>query len=332
MEISRLDLRKSIKKTLPIFAFVIVCVFLFLLLIYQHKILQAKIEDAYIAQEAKIFEIILFNKANIMFYFFSILLIFFTFLLSWQVYSKMSKDKLNLANMKTDFAIIASHELRTPVTSICLISERLLKESLPEVKRTVYLHQIKYLAEKLSMITSNILDIAKIEKGILPVDEKSIVNLNNLISTVSEQYNILLQTKRQRIELQLDKELPVIFAGKNDIIRILSNLIDNAVKASNYDAAIRIRTERLESKAVLVIHNEGNIISAVDQPKIFIPFYYNNKNGTGLGLPLVKILTQQNDGEITFTSDKVSGTTFKLIFPETQENNNEQTKTTNIVS
>ncbi len=227
-----------------------------------------------------------------------------------------------ISQRKTDFISSVSHELRTPLTSIKGYAAILLEEKLGQLPAAVKerLERVNHHSNELVNMVNDLLDIARIESGkaIMKIEEQ---NFQDIIATVSDL--ILIQCKNKNIELACDiqKDIPPIFADRNQIERALINLLGNAVKFTPADGRITIKAYRKE-EALQVDVSDTGIGIPVDALQLIFDEFYRVDNpinqqakGTGLGLTLVKHIIEAHKGKIWAESKIGKGSTFSFTLP-----------------
>lgn len=230
-----------------------------------------------------------------------------------------------LANVKSRFFTNVSHELRTPLT--------LIKGRLAELKKDLV--QSPELIQKIQSADRNtqqvhryinqILDIAKLESKDYPVQPGS-GDIIRFTQELVENLQFLGDKSQIKLNFKAHKEkCYVIFDG--DILeKIFQNLIQNAIKYSPQGGTIEISLDCIEVEhspsdvLILKVKDEGPGISDVDQKRVFDPFYQiasnsEHQSGFGLGLPIVKELTQLLGGRVSIKSKEQEGSTFIVEIP-----------------
>lgn len=255
----------------------------------------------------------------------SLVLIFFIDLIIligvWIIYSNV-RTEMRLTQMKSDFVSNVSHELRTPLSLIRMFAETLeLNRVQTENKKREYYQIIGQESERLTHLINNILDFSKIEAGKKRYIMERI-DLNAIISDVLRLYSFHLQNKGFHLQNEIDTtEKLKINADKEAITEAIINLLDNAIKYSDSDKRIRIKSGTFGSQVFFEIEDHGLGISVDDQTKIFDKFYrvstglIHDIKGTGLGLSLVKYIIEMHNGQVTVESHLGKGSTFRLFFP-----------------
>jgi PAS domain S-box-containing protein len=229
----------------------------------------------------------------------------------------LAKEK-ELGELKSRFVTMASHEFRTPLSTINSSAYLLQKYTLTDdqPKRDKHLERIISAVDAMTNILDDFLSVGKIEEGkVLP--KIILADIRELIDSIVNQINPILK-KGQKIEyLQLGKSM--IEFDPSLMRHIIVNLISNAIKFSPEYKSIHITVDTLEKPWSLKIKDEGIGISHQDQQSLFERFFRGsnvlNIQGTGLGLHIVAKYTQLMDGSIQCTSELNRGTEFILIFP-----------------
>ena len=228
-----------------------------------------------------------------------------------------------IAQMKTDFVSNVSHELRTPLSSIKAYVEMLVDgEAQDEKTRREFYDTIASEAERLSRLIDNILNISRIESGVVRVVREPV----NLTEVVKHVLDVLApQAKAKNIRLA-DRLVPVthqVEADKDTIYQAVLNLASNALKYTPDGGTVSVSTDIDERRglAVFEVTDTGVGISPADLPHIFDKFYRVQSHtkmakGTGLGLTLVKhIIETVHGGKLAVTSEAGRGSTFSFELP-----------------
>lgn len=231
-----------------------------------------------------------------------------------------------LNDMKSRFVSTASHEFRTPLASILIISDSLIAywQKMEEGQIVSRLERIKEQILHLAKIVNDVLKLSKIQEGKTEIHLEKI-DLVQMINGIIESFDVdnQLQNKirfesaEQSIKLMLDVRLTQ---------QVLNNLISNAIKYAPVDPEIIIRIENNPSGLIIGVHDNGIGIPVEEQKHMFTPFYRasNTKTipGNGLGLNIVRESVRLQGGEVTFESNPGKGSSFYIHIP----NNNRVTK------
>ena len=230
----------------------------------------------------------------------------------------LAKEK-ELSELKSRFVSMASHEFRTPLSTI-LSSTALIgryTEAIQQDKRDRHLSRIKGAVNALNSILNDFLSISKIEEGKIAVNMTEVAFVA-LCNEVMEDISGLLRPG-QSIELDHDFDKLAIESDKNILKNILFNLISNAIKYSGNDTVISFRARTKDESLVIEIEDRGMGIPLHDQKYLFTRFFRasnaTNIQGTGLGLNIVAGYVKMLNGAIDFVSEQGKGTTFTVILP-----------------
>jgi two-component system phosphate regulon sensor histidine kinase PhoR len=228
-----------------------------------------------------------------------------------------------IARMKTDFVSNVSHELKTPLASIKAYVEMLIDgEAGDEKTQKEFYEIISTEAGRLERLIENILNISRIESGVVKVVREPI----SLPGVVKQVLDVAAPQARQK-DIRIDARLAPVYyqveADRDMISQAVMNLVSNAIKYTPPSGAITVSVGVDEQRGVSFceVADTGAGISAEELPHIFDKFYRVKANdkmakGTGLGLTLVKhIVETVHDGELTVTSEEGRGSTFRFELP-----------------
>lgn len=228
----------------------------------------------------------------------------------------LEKEK-ELGNLKSRFVSMASHEFRTPLSTILSSTYLALKYTLTEeqTKREKHLNRITHAANLMTDILNDFLNVGRIEEGKIMVRLEDF-NIKKLIEkTISDIHpntksgQKIFFTHVGNTEAHLDSNL-----FKN----ILNNLLTNAIKFSPEESVINITTLVSDSQITLTVQDRGIGISEEDKKHLMERFYRGanaiNIQGTGLGMHIVSKYVERLNGTISYQSTLNKGTTFHLVF------------------
>lgn len=216
--------------------------------------------------------------------------------------------------LRTDFVSAVSHEIHTPLTSICGFSELLTEtwDELVDEDRQEFLGRIAAQAKQLAGLVDDLLDVGRLDAGAIGTAEP--LHLRMLVRSVLELLNEELQ--RHRIHVDIPART-VVNANAAGCERILFNLLTNAAKYSPPGSLIAIRAVTADGEVTMSVCDEGIGIAADEQEKIFERFYRAQRGdagprGTGLGLPIAKRYAEAMGRRIWVTSEPGAGSTFSF--------------------
>ncbi|MBS1508651.1 MAG: HAMP domain-containing histidine kinase [Bacteroidetes bacterium] len=229
------------------------------------------------------------------------------------------ENEKELAEGQKRFISTASHEFRTPLTTILFTSGFIkkylghLSESEIHAKLDTIGHQVNHMNDLLN----DVLVIAKSDAGKLLVKNEP-VNLNVLIGTIVEEVRISTK-ESHRIDFTPDARCETIVSDERLLRNIIVNLLTNAIKYSPQAASIGLSASLIDGQLEVIVRDSGMGISAEDQTHLFEPFF-RGKNithiaGTGLGLSIVKRAVSQLQGNIQVQSEPNKGSAFIVVLP-----------------
>jgi signal transduction histidine kinase len=234
----------------------------------------------------------------------------------------VSKE-MALARLKSDFVSNVSHELRTPLALIRLYAETLeLGRITTQDKKQQYYRIIRKESERLTALINNILDFSRIEAGRKEYEFRE-TDIAELVRNTLESYRYQIEQQGFAFEESIDSDLPPVRVDREAIARALVNLVNNALKYSADEKFLGVKLYRENGALKLEVRDRGIGIARRDQAKIFEKFYrtgdplVHNTKGSGLGLSLVRHITQAHGGEIVVDSTPGKGSKFTLSLPFT---------------
>jgi signal transduction histidine kinase len=235
-------------------------------------------------------------------------------------YHSVSKE-LALARLKSDFVSNVSHELRTPLALIRLYAETLeLGRIKSQEKANNYYCIIRKESERLTALINNILDFSRIEAGAREYDFRE-TDLADLVRNTLDAYRFQIEQQGFAFEQNIDASVPAVHVDREAIARALLNLVNNALKYSADEKFLCVRLYRANGDVKLEVIDRGIGISRREQSKIFEKFYrtedplVHNTKGTGLGLALVRHITNAHGGDVVVESTPGKGSKFTLSLP-----------------
>jgi signal transduction histidine kinase len=221
---------------------------------------------------------------------------------------------------KSEFVSMASHELRTPLTGIIGLTQTLLSTDIEitEEEKAHYLKIIEMEGKRLSNLLNELLDITRIETGVVEIHQET-VDMNNL---VEETLQLLQVPPAIAMEVITPKEHFQAWADKDRVKQVLTNVLDNAIRYSNSEGAITVRLGEQDHQVVVSVQDKGTGISQDEIPKIFNKFYRARSarmaktKGSGLGLTIAKSIVELHGGKIWVQSEQGKGSVFSFTLPQ----------------
>lgn len=227
------------------------------------------------------------------------------------------------SKMKSEFISVASHELRTPLSAIKWAIDLLVtyRKSAFNQEQLEYLNLINDNNEKLIKLTSNLLDVSRIESGTIQLkpEKGSIINL---MREALERFGALAKTSNVALGFtEPVEEIPLFYFDQDRIQLVIDNLINNAIKYIKGTGNVDISLELKRKQVVVRIKDTGVGIPEHDQPLIFNKFYRSSNTmiyqtqGAGLGLFMAKSFVEASGGRMGFESEEEAGSTFWFSLP-----------------
>ncbi|MBO4928921.1 MAG: HAMP domain-containing histidine kinase [Clostridia bacterium] len=235
---------------------------------------------------------------------------------TYQSFNTMAKELSAIETLRSDFIANVSHEFKTPLTAIEGYAMLLQDHDLPKKDQAECAEKILQSAGRLSTLVSNILMLTKLEQQ-TGVVEKAPFWLDEQLRQVMVGLEPLWGAKDLELDLELE---PLRYNGSEDLLyHVWSNLLSNAVKFSPNGGVLSVRLEKREKSAVFTVTDRGPGMTADVQRHIFDKFYQGDhsrrQEGSGLGLPLAKRITQLCGGTISVQSQPGQGSTFTVTLP-----------------
>ncbi len=239
-----------------------------------------------------------------------------------EIRKALQKEK-ELHELKSRFVTIASHEFRTPLSTV-LSSASLIskyKTSEDDDKRTKHVERIKSAVNNLTGILNDFLSISRIEEGKI-YNLPSTFDLEAFAAEIVDEMQGQVKLGQQIHYTHLGDEV-IVNLDKQLLKNIFFNLLSNASKYSGEGQNIYVTTEIANGTIRITVRDEGIGIPEEDKTHLFSPFFraqnVTNIQGTGLGLNIVKRYVDIMDGNLDYQSELGKGTTFTIVFPQTAQ-------------
>ena len=216
------------------------------------------------------------------------------------------------------FVSDASHELKTPLASIKLLTDSILHNEMDTDTIREFVGDIGDEADRLNRMTEKLLSLTKVDGELM--EESEIIYMTPTIQRAVRRLSVIADQAGIDIHLHLAEDTPVLII-EDDLYQVVYNLIENGIKYNSWGGSLTLRIRREEDNAILEVSDTGMGIPQDALPHIFERFYRVDKarsrasGGSGLGLSIVRSIVQRNRGEIAVSSELGKGTTFTVTFP-----------------
>ncbi len=226
-------------------------------------------------------------------------------------------EKKEMEARKDDFVNMASHELKTPITSMKIYVEFLIRKIKGDERTLKTLNSIQYQTERLEDIVNNLLDVSRLQTGKLSFNREDF-DLGELVTETVE--GLKDAVKQQKLTFEEKKNIRV-YADKFRIYQVLTNLITNAIKYSKSGTEIEVKIKKWHGNATVSVQDFGIGIVKDQQKKIFDRLYQVNDDnektfpGFGMGLYISQEIIRRHKGKIWVESEKGKGSTFFFSLP-----------------
>ncbi|MBS1492265.1 MAG: tetratricopeptide repeat-containing sensor histidine kinase [Bacteroidetes bacterium] len=238
-----------------------------------------------------------------------------------EIYRLKNIELAELNMEKNEFLGIAAHDLKNPLTGIILntstIRRNIDKFSKEDVLKRI--GKIELTAERMQLIIKNMLDINAIEEGRLNLHYEEF-DIKLLLKKIIEDFTTAASQKEIKINFESGEDKVLLTTDGSSLTEIIENLLSNAIKYSPNGKTVHVKCFKENESAVIEIKDEGLGFTDEDKKSVFHKFARlsakptGGEHSTGLGLSIVKKLTDILGGEVTFESEPNKGSTFRLTF------------------
>lgn len=241
---------------------------------------------------------------------------------------KESQEKLEENKLKTEFFANISHEFKTPLNILMgamqLIEMYTLNGTIIDTEKKLekYMKTMKQNALRLLKLINNIIDMTKIEASDLSIELHN-YDVVNIVRNVVQSMAVYAGIKSVNIAFNSEIKEKLIACDADKIERIMLNLLSNALKFTDKNGSITVNINSYESKVFISVKDDGIGISEDKLKLIFQRFskvdksFTRNREGSGIGLSIVKALVELHNGSITVESKYKKGSKFTVELPET---------------
>lgn len=237
------------------------------------------------------------------------------------VFKDITKDT-DIDRAKNEFVSLASHQLRTPLSTVKWYAELLLAGDAGKVSddQKKYLEEIYTGNQRMIELVNALLSVSRIDLGTFIIDI-SPTDLREVCEIVLNELKPQIKEQVVRVEKFYSEDLPIIPADPKLVKIILQNLLSNSIKYTPANGEVKVTIEKQENDALITVSDTGYGIPESQQHRVFTKMFRadnvmeKDSNGTGLGLYVVKSIVEQSGGKIWFKSAENKGTSFYIMIP-----------------
>ena len=236
------------------------------------------------------------------------------------IFHDISREQ-ELSRMKADFISNVTHEIKTPIATICSLAENVNEGWITSAeKQKDYFRLIASEGEKLGHLVENTLDFSRIESGIKRINLE-MVSIQEVIENTVERFRIMTRGQEIKLTADVDDNIPPVPIDKASMEQALLNLLDNALKYSPAEKIIMVTANVENDYLNIAVCDKGMGIDKKDLSRIFEKFYRSesgsgkNITGSGIGLTLVKEIVESHNGTIMVDTELNKGSTFTIQLP-----------------
>ena len=225
---------------------------------------------------------------------------------------------------KTEFVSLASHQLRTPLSTINWYAEMLLAGDAGPIneEQKKYLNEVYRGNQRMVELVNSLLNVSRLELGTFVVEPEE-TNIVDLMKSVVDEQMPQVKNRKHELKTDYDKTIESISADPKLLRMVFQNLVSNAVKYTPVGGKIEVSLKSNGKMIDIKVKDSGVGIPQEEKSKIFTKLFratnvrQSDTDGTGLGLYIVKSVIEQSGGTINFESEESKGTTFHVSLPKT---------------
>ncbi len=235
------------------------------------------------------------------------------------VLTRSLSRELEVARLKSEFVAAVSHEFRTPLATLLQLTDNLADGRVStDERRSAYYQRQRRATNRLSRLVERLLDFGRMEAGALRYHFEP-VNLGRLARDVVDEFESVAATGGREIKVDIDPELPEVYADPEALGQALWNLLDNAIKYSPGQPAVWVEVVREGDFAAIRIRDDGLGIPRQEQKQLFRKFFRGSAagsthvKGAGIGLAMVDYIVRAHRGRVRVESEPGKGSTFTIL-------------------
>ena len=235
-----------------------------------------------------------------------------------QEFNELAERLEGSEQRRRQFVSDASHELKTPLASIKLLSDSILQNEMDPATEREFIGDIGREADRLGRLTQKLLALTKLDSAISK--EMEILDGKATVLKVARMLRPLAKLREIRLDCSCQDNCTLMMV-EDDLYQIVFNLTENAIKYNRDRGWVGLELRRQDGEVELLVSDSGVGIPEEARPRIFDRFYRVDKarsraaGGSGLGLAIVHAMVERNDGTITVAPREGGGTVFRVRFP-----------------
>jgi len=221
--------------------------------------------------------------------------------------------------MRRDLVAAVSHDLRTPITSLRLLTEAIADDVVDEPTRRSYLAQMGTHVNALSALIDDLFELSRLEAGDIAWSLEQ-VRLDELVGETVDAMRVQADARNVRVSAELPADLESARADPEKLQRVLFNLIQNAIRHTPADGTVVVRAESAGDEVEIEVADSGAGIAAPERERVFEPFFRGGAqaarpaDGAGLGLAISRAIVEAHGGRI-WLEDAPRGTRVRFSLP-----------------
>ncbi len=223
-----------------------------------------------------------------------------------------------------EFVADVSHELRTPIAALRMYIELLREGDVDEATRAEFLERSTQQIGRLEWLSTNLLDLSRIDAGIFPLDMRD-GDLRDPVQATVQALSEVAVARGVSLDSEVPGEAVELRFDRERIIQLLTNLVGNALKFTPRGGAVSVNVGETDEQVTIEVSDTGPGIPAEELPHVFERFYRGTNtgeeraSGSGLGLAIVRSIVEMHGGEIDVASVIGEGTEFRITLPRFHE-------------
>jgi len=232
--------------------------------------------------------------------------------------ARLYRAAIQATQLREQVLGFVAHDLRSPLNTILMQASTLRRPLLEQERRSRKPGEIiDRAAKRMNGLIQDLLDVARMEEGKLPVERAPLSALELVVEAVESQRPLAASLSLE-IRLDLARDLPEILGDRNQLLRVFENFIGNAMKFTSAGGRITVGAESGEQEVVFWVADTGCGMAAESLPRVFDRFWQagrGERHGAGLGLPIAKGIVEAHRGRIWVESTPELGSTFFFSIP-----------------